>query len=143
MNEWILTHLPETVLLIGLAGTTLIQVAPIRVNPWSALAEWIGRAINKEMMDNVSSMQETLDKHITKDDERYAKQCRLRILRFNDEILQQKRHTKEHFDEILDDITEYERYCAEHPDYKNNKAVMAIHNVNRVYGECLARNSFL
>lgn len=143
MEEWILQHLPETVLLVGLASTTLIQVAPIEINPWSALAKWIGRAINKEILDNVSSMQETLDKHITKDDERYAKQCRLRILRFNDEILQQKRHTKEHFDEILDDITEYERYCAEHPDYKNNKAVMAILNVNRVYGECLAKNSFL
>lgn len=143
MDEWILTHFSEVALLVGLAGTTLIQIAPIQVNPWSSLARWIGHAINKEMMDNVSSMQETLDKHITKDDERYAKQCRLRILRFNDEVLQQKRHTKEHFDEILDDITEYERYCVEHPDYKNNKAVMAIHNVEHIYQECLAKNSFL
>ncbi len=143
MDEWISAHLPETVMLIGLAGTTLIQVSPIEVNPWSDLARWIGRAINKEILENVGSMQETLDKHITKDDERYAKQCRLRILRFNDEVLQNRRHTKEHFDEILDDITEYERYCKEHPDYKNNKAAMAIHNVNRVYAECLAKNSFL
>ena len=143
MEEWILQHLPETVLLVGLASTTLIQVAPIEINPWSALARWIGRAINKEILDNVSSMQETLDKHITKDDERYAKQCRLRILRFNDEVLQGKLHTKEHFDETMDDITEYERYCAEHPTYKNNKAVRAIRNVNRVYDECLEKNSFL
>ena len=143
MDEWILQHLPETALLIGFAGSTLVQISPIKVNPWSALARWIGRAINKEILDNVSNMQETLDKHITKDDERYAKQCRLRILRFNDEILQQKRHTKEHFDEILDDITEYERYCKEHPEYINNKAVMAIHNVEHVYKECLAKNSFL
>lgn len=143
MEEWILQHLPETVLLVGLASTTLIQIAPIEINPWSALARWIGRAINKEILDNVSSMQETLDKHITKDDERYAKQCRLRILRFNDEVLQGRQHTKEHFDETMDDITEYERYCAEHPDYKNNKAVMAIRNVNRVYDECLKKNSFL
>ena len=143
MEELILQHLPEAAILVGLAGTTLIQVSPIKVNPWSWLARTIGRAINKEILENVNSMQETLDKHITKDDERYAKQCRLRILRFNDEILQNKLHTKEHFDEILDDITEYERYCSDHPNYKNNKAVMAIHNVNRVYSECLTKNSFL
>ena len=143
MQEWILQNLPAAALLISFTGTTLIQVSPIKVNPWSWLARTIGRAINKEILENVSSMQETLDKHISKDDERYAKQCRLRILRFNDEILQNRRHTKEHFDEILGDITEYEIYCSEHKDYKNNKAVMAIHNVNRVYSECMAKNSFL
>ncbi len=25
---------------------TLVQIAPIKVNPWSALAKWLGRAIN-------------------------------------------------------------------------------------------------
>lgn len=143
MEEWILQNLPGVVLLISFAGTTLIQISPIEINPWSWIAGTVGRAINKEILENVNSMQETLDKHISKDDERYAKQCRLRILRFNDEILQNKRHTKEHFDEILDDITEYERYCSEHPNYKNNKAVMAIRNVDRVYAECLEKNSFL
>lgn len=143
MRQWILQNIPETALLISLAGTTLIQISPIKVNPWSWLARTISRAINKELLENVNSMQKTLDRHISKDDERYAKQYRLRILRFNDEILQGTKHTKEHFDEILDDITEYERYCTEHKEYKNNKAVMAIQNVNRVYAECLAKNSFL
>lgn len=44
MEEWILQHLPEAALLIGLAGTTLIQIAPIEVNPWPALERWIGRS---------------------------------------------------------------------------------------------------
>lgn len=143
IEEWILGHLPETIAAAVAAIMSLVQIAPIKFNPWSALASWIGRAINREMMEDVSSMRKTLNNHITKDDERYAKNCRLRILRFNDEILQQKMHTKEHFDEILDDITEYERYCREHPDYKNNKAVLAIRNVENVYQECLAKNSFL
>lgn len=143
IEEWILGHLPETIAAAVAAAMSLVQISPIKWNPWSALARWIGRAINREMMEDVSSMRVTLNNHITKDDERYAKNCRLRILRFNDEILQQKMHTKEHFDEILDDITEYERYCREHPDYKNNKAVLAIRNVENVYQECLAKNKFL
>lgn len=143
MNEWISLHFPETLVIVAVAGSTLIQISPIQINPWSALAKWIGCAINKEMMDDVKDMRKTLERHITVDDERYAKSSRMRILRFNDEILQQKQHTKEHFDEILDDITEYEKYCKEHPDYINNKAVLAIKNVEHVYQECLAKNKFL
>lgn len=143
MNEWISLPLPETLVIVAVAGSTLIQISPIQINPWSALASWIGKAINKEMMDNVTDMRKTLDHHIGISDERYAKQSRMRILRFNDEILQQKMHTKEHFDEILDDITEYEKYCKDHPDYINNKAVLAIRNVEHVYQDCLAKNNFL
>lgn len=143
MNEWISQHIPETILLLSFAGSTLIQISPIQINPWSALARWIGRQINKELVDDVNSIKDTLDKHIATDDERYAKQRRLRILRFNDEVLQQKKHTKEHFDEILDDITEYELYCKDHPNYLNNKAVMAIRNIENVYADCLSKNSFL
>ena len=29
---------------------TLIQIAPIKVNPWTALARAIGRAINKDVL---------------------------------------------------------------------------------------------
>lgn len=143
MEEWVLNHLRETIVLILAGGATLIQVSPIRINPWSWLAGAIGRAINKDMLENVTDMKQTLEKHIAADDERYIKQCRLRILRFNDEILQGIRHTKEHFDEILEDITLYEQYCRDHPDYKNNKAVMAIHNIERVYQERLTKNDFL
>ena len=29
---------------------TLVQIAPIKVNPWSTLAKWFGRAINADML---------------------------------------------------------------------------------------------
>ena len=143
IEAWVLEHLPATVGGVTVAVMSLLQISKVNINPWSALARWLGSAINSAITEEVSKLRETLDNHIVKDDERYAKNCRLRILRFNDEILQQRPHTKEHFDEILDDITEYERYCREHPDYKNNKAVMAIQNVEHVYQECLAKNKFL
>ena len=54
---------------------------------------------------------------------------RYRILRFDDEIRHDEKHTKEHFDQIMDDITKYELYCASHPDFPNNKAVFAIKNI--------------
>lgn len=143
MTEWIVSHWGEAAALAAVAIPTLIQVSPIKVNPWTALAKWLGRTINGEISAKVDKMQESLDRHISRDEERFVKQCRMRILRFNDEILQGELHTKEHFDEILDDVTEYIRYCRAHPNYENSKAEMAISNVENTYQKCLAEKSFL
>lgn len=37
----------------------------------------------------------------------------------------------------------HERYCAEHPEYKNSKAVNAIAEIDKVYQKCMEKNSFL
>lgn len=141
--EWIETHLPETVVASIVVLSGIIQFSPIKLNPWSWFARSIGKSINKDVFDEVSKTRKELEDHIKSDEDRFAKQCRLRILRFNDEILQGSMHSKEHFDEVLDDITEYERHCETHPGYKNSKAVMAIANVEAIYQKCLAEKSFL
>ena len=108
---------------------TIIQLAPIKVNPWSKIARAIGRAMNVEIMDKLNEGEAT--------DARY------RILRFDDEIRHHVKHTEEHFNQIMDDIDEYERYCSAHPNYKNSKAVLAIENTRRTYERCRRENSFL
>lgn len=72
-----------------------------------------------------------------------ATSCRYRILRFDDEIRHDELHTKEHFNQILEDITEYERYCKSHKEYINNKATLAIENIKNVYRKCNENSSFL
>lgn len=68
---------------------------------------------------------------------------RVRILRGSDEIKLKMRHSEEWFDQMNEDITEYEKYCESHPGYKNNKAVHAIANINSVYAKALEENDFL
>ena len=70
-------------------------------------------------------------------------QCRIRILRANDELRQGSYHSYEYFRQLHQDITDYEQYCAEHPEFKNNEAVNSIEYINRVYQECLDKNNFL
>ena len=96
-------------------------------------------AIQTAQLNNLESLNR-LAKMIAENE---ATTCRYRILRFNDEILHEQKHTKEHFDQILDDVTRYEKFCAEHPEYENNKAVLAIENIKRVYQNCSNDNSFL
>lgn len=108
---------------------TIIQLAPIKINPWSKIAKIIGRALNTEVMDKLNESEAT--------------NCRYRILRFDDEIRHKVRHTEEHFNQIMEDIDDYERYCSGHPNYKNSKAVSAIENTRRTYEKCRRENSFL
>lgn len=135
-------------ILIILAG--MIKIPKIELNIWNLIGRTVGRSINKEMMDQVNDLQSEIKGMKTEIDtlkkeeelER-VRQARQRILRFNDEILFEKRHSKEHFDEILDDIDTYEEYCRTHEEYENNKAVLAIATIREVYKDCLKTHNFL
>ena len=122
---------------------TVIQLAPIKVNPWSAIAKAIGRAINAEVLAELERTRIRLDDHIRTDDERAADMHRARILRFNQELIRQIPHTREEFIEVLTEIDRYQRFCREHPEYPNSRAVHAIANIGRVYDERLQKHDFL
>ena len=108
---------------------TLVQIAPIKVNPWSVIAAALGRALNKDVIDLIEKGK--------------AETARYRIIRFNDEIRHDVRHTEEHFTQIIEDIDTYENFCAEHPKFHNGKAVRSIANIRKIYDTCCEENSFL
>lgn len=122
---------------------TIVQICPIKINPWSWLAKKLGRAINGEVIEKVDKLGDDLQSLRSECDEREAVTSRLRILRFGDEILHEVHHTKEHFDQILLDITQYELYCSCHPDFRNNIAVATIERIKHIYQKCMDENSFL
>ena len=126
-----------------LAAMTLIQVAPIKVNPWSAVAKAIGRAINGEVIAKVDQLERDLVAMKAAQEERDAISCRSRILHFGDETIHGVRHTKEHFDQILRDITSYEQYCENHPHFENNTTVLTSRRIKDIYEECRATADFL
>ena len=122
---------------------TLVQIAPVKINPWSAIAKAIGNAINADVLRELATVTQKLDTHIRVDDERNADSYRTRILQFNNELLREILHTREDFIEILAVIDDYESYCRDHKEYKNNRAVCAIENIKRVYMERLQKHDFL
>lgn len=48
---------------IVLVAMTLIQISPIKLDPWSAIARAVGRAINKDVIDKLDETREILDTH--------------------------------------------------------------------------------
>ena len=122
---------------------SLVQLAPIKINPWSWVARKVGRAINGEVLNKLVTVETRLDEHITMDDRRTADGSRTRILHFNNELLRDLPHTKEEFIEVLAEIDAYEKYCRENPDYPNNRAVLAIENIRETYKRRLDKHDFL
>ncbi len=128
---------------------TVVQISPIEFNPWSAIAGAIGRAFNVEVLRDMEELskaqrktQEALERHIRDDDDRNADTHRERILRFNLELMRNIYHSREEFIEVLAEIDDYERYCDDHKDYKNNRANCAVNNIRRVYTERVQKHDF-
>ena len=132
-----------TALLAVLGSSVAIEIIPIKINPWTWLARRIGKAILGDVTEQLVYISNKLDAHIGEDSRDKAKRLRVRILRFADELLQGERHSQEHFNEILEDITEYNRYCATHPDFPNDKATISIGHIENVYRARLENNDFL
>lgn len=128
-------------LLIILIG--LIRIPKIEINLWTILARVIGRALNGEVIEKVDNLTSDFEEHLKVEEEERMKLARQRILRFNDELLFRTKHSKEHYDDVLEDINQYEQYCDEHPDYKNNKAHLAIENIRKEYDNHLINHDFL
>lgn len=133
-----------------IAVTGVIQLTPIKLDPWSKIASAIGKAINKEVIDkvnklenDVSALREVGNSRDAKEDERHARTLRRDILRFGDEIRHIPKHSKERFDDILLEITEYEAYCDSHPDFKNRMTTSTVKLIVSVYEKCLEDDSFL
>ena len=122
---------------------TLIQITPIKLNPWSWLGRCIGRAINGEVLEKVEALSQDVKHNKADDDEQWASLSRSHILRFGDELLHGVAHSKEHFDQILLDISKYEKYCDSHPEYLNNIANATIKQIKKTYQKCLEDNNFL
>lgn len=69
--------------------------------------------------------------------------ARVRILGFSDEMRHGVQHSKESFDQALQDIDKYKKYCNTHPSYENARASAAIAHINEAYRQCLLEDSFL
>lgn len=127
----------------------IIQVTPIKINPWST----IGRQLKtffmsdilqeiKEMKADIKTTKEELDKHIRENNEETARKWRHDILEFSNQEINHKRHTKEQWDDVLPSCKEYELFCKRN-NIINEKATKAIKDLNRRYELHMANEDFL
>ena len=143
------------VVIIVLLG--LIKIPKLEINIWKWLAKTIGNAFNveiktdiqgvksdiKTLRDELDEYEEKFDAYTTEDMHMSASNKRRIILEFNDDIMSGRKFSQEHWDSVLETIDRYEKYCNEHQDFKNNKAILSIQNIKEAYKVCLREGQFL
>ena len=102
----------------------------------------IRKGFNNQQKD-IDGLKASLEQMADAEGVKDAKAARRRILRFNDELLRNLDHSKEYFDDILEDVKIYDDYCEEHRDFTNGKTVMATKNIKHCYEQCMEKHSFL
>ena len=99
-----------------------------------------------EFDNKLNQRNEQLNKKIDKLNgefgEHSAIACRVRILKFMDEILEGWEHSYDSYVQVMQDITNYLNYCMEHPEFKNHQTEASIEYIKNDYQEHLEKNNF-
>ena len=140
---------------------TFIQITPIKINPWTWIGRCIGKVLNQDLVNEIKTIKKTQQEDKEENEKRFsaletshlefreyykqddAKSARRRILSCADELRRGIEHSQEFFDDVLDDISYYNHYCKDNPNFKNMKAVVAIEFIKETYQHCLKENKFL
>ena len=147
--------------IVLLAIMSILEVTPIKINPWrwlwkkignffGRMGRAIGKALNGEVMAELTDIKDRLtelEQHDQRQDkdrgEDKALDARRRILQFADEIRRKVRHSEEHFNNAFEDIDYYKTYCHDHADFENDKARISIKIIEETYDHCVREDDFL
>lgn len=107
---------------------------------WGFLQFLLERKDKKK--DCSKKILEAIQKINNKIDQRTAIGCRIRILKFMDEIIEGWEHSKDSYNQIMRDITDYLQYCDDHPQFLNHQTDATIERLKKDYEQRLATNNF-
>ena len=121
MNTW------TTVLGFILGGSflTFIQFLINRHDNKQDKSDAVLSAI-KDLDGRVERIEKSLD-------ERDAVLARTHILRFSDDIYNGINHSKEYYDQTLDDLKTYTKYCESNPGFANGRTEKAGEYIQKEY----------
>lgn len=95
-----------------------------------------------EIKKAIADLREYIKNIDEKSDRREAVSCRVRILHFEDELQEERHHSKDSFDQVLSDITTYDHFCEKHPDFRNHQTVATVEHIRSVYNKRLEKRDF-
>lgn len=107
---------------------------------WGFLQFLLERKDKKK--DCSKKILEAIQKIDNKLDQKTTIGCRIRILKFMDEIIEGWEHSKDSYNQIMRDITDYLQYCDEHPQFLNHQTDATIEHIKKDYEQRLATNDF-
>lgn len=114
--EYLKALAPE-ITIIG--ALTLVQIAPVKINPWSWLAKLLQRANGVEALQKEVARMDERIKEVKRDNARTrSKVIRKEIIDFAEELRRGKLYSVSEFEEIARIVDEYRGLIREH-GFKN------------------------
>jgi len=129
------------IFIIAVLIMTIVQIAPIKVNPWDFVLGWIGDRMNSHIVNKVDTLDQKLTGHIQESREGSIKRKRLRIISFVEEGINGKKYTKEAFENMIRECDDYERFIKE-TGLPNGVIEASIEVVRSKYKEHLNNGDF-
>ena len=120
---------------------TLVEVTPIKINPWSGVLNWIGRKANGDLYNAVKGLTTDVEK-LKKDFEvKNANDLRWSILGFANSCKKGERHSSEEWQHAVDQMAFYEDYVEKH-DITNGVITEDTKYLRELYRKISIENDF-
>lgn len=118
MQQYLLTGQTAAILLVL---SVLVEVVPIRINPWGTLFRWIGEKLTGSLRSELNDLKKDIE-HVNRkvsevrDEAVRSDVANMRwfILSFAQDCRDGVTHSKEQWTHALNQCKYYETYCAEH-----------------------------
>ena len=129
-----------TVIIFG--TITLFEIVPIKINPWSTLFRWIGKAINGELKEQLSDLSSDVSELKSDFEMKKAEDMRWEILEFANTCRIGNEHSKDEWRHVMNQVSEYEEYT-ERKGITNGVIEEDTRFLRELYHERNLRNDFL
>ena len=110
---------------------------------WAFLSNIIQKPHIDAILEEIARVDASVRELKADNEENKADMSRVRILRFDDELNNGIKHSQEYFNQILADIDSYEKYCSDHPNYKNARTIEATKHIIETYRICRDEHLFV
>ena len=130
-GQFIIDHLD--VVILGLF--TLIEITPVKINPWTKILRFLGNSINGDIRKDVTELKRDFE-------ETKAKDMRWHILDFSNSCRHGRMHSREEWVHVIEQLKEYEVYT-ETKEIENGVIEEEAKYLRRLYQERCEKNDFL
>lgn len=86
-----------------------------------------------EILKAIGDLSKEIEKVKEDADKRDAVLARTHILRFHDELYNNIDHSRDYFEQTLDDIKVYEQFCDDNPDFANGRTEASARHIREEY----------
>lgn len=121
---------------------TLIEIAPIKINPWKTLFNWIGKMINSDIQTEIKEMKDDLTELKKDFESKKAEDMRWEILNFANSCRRGVEHGKDSWRHAMSQLAAYESYT-ERKGITNGVIEEDAHYLRELYQERNRKNDFL